>query len=59
MEQDDYEIWLEVEREVQRELWLGEGLMNRTRSGVAKVAALITSERHRTEGSDRRTNGVI
>jgi putative restriction endonuclease len=29
-----------------------------TRSGVAKVAALITPERHRTEGSDRRTNGV-
>ena len=28
MEQDDYEIWLEVEPEVQRELWLGEDLMN-------------------------------
>ncbi len=28
MEQDDYEIWLEVEREVQRELWLEEDLVN-------------------------------
>lgn len=27
MEQDDYEIWLEAEREAQRELWLGEDLM--------------------------------
>jgi hypothetical protein len=35
-----------------------QGLMAGTRSGVAKVAALITPERHRTEESDRRTNGV-
>jgi IS5 family transposase len=30
-----------------------------TRSGVVTLAALITPERHRTERSDRRTNGVI
>ena len=27
MEQDDYEIWLEVELEAQREIWLGEDLL--------------------------------
>jgi hypothetical protein len=27
MEQDDYEIWLEVELEAQREIWLGVDLL--------------------------------